>query len=93
MTSPRNWDSTEYATAIVPLGNRLDESPIEALDAYLTVESVNNGSLYVQSDEAVKNYGWIVKTVTWDNVSDPQFCWRRPRSIWLTSSSTTWSWS
>ena len=67
----RNWDSTEYATAIVPLGNRLDESPIEALDAYLTVESVNNGSLYVQSDEAVKNYGWIVKTVTWDDVSDP----------------------
>lgn len=67
----RNWDSTEYATAIVPLGNRLDESPIEALDAYLTVESVNNGSFYVQSDEAVKNYGWIVKTVTWDDVSDP----------------------
>ncbi len=67
----RNWDSTEYATAIVPLGNRLDKSPIEALDAYLTVESVNNGSLYVQSDEAVKNYGWIVKTVTWDDVSDP----------------------
>ena len=25
----RNWDSTEYATAIVPLGNRLDESPID----------------------------------------------------------------
>lgn len=67
----RNWDSTEYATAIVPLGNRLDESPIEALDAYLTVESVNNGSLYVQLDEAVKNYGWIVKMVTWDDVSDP----------------------
>lgn len=67
----RNWDSTEYATAIVPLGNRLDKSPIETLDAYLTVESVNNGSLYVQSDEAVKNYGWIAKTVTWDDVSDP----------------------
>ena len=55
----------------MPLGNRLDDSPIEALDAYLTVESVNNGSLYVQSDEAVKNYGWIVKTVSWDDVSDP----------------------
>lgn len=23
----RNWDSAEYATAIVPLGNRLDDSP------------------------------------------------------------------
>lgn len=68
----RNWDSAEYATAIVPLGNRLDESPIEALDAYLTVESVNDGSLYVQSDEAVQNYGWIVKTVNWDDVSDPE---------------------
>lgn len=67
----RNWDSAEYATAVVPLGNRLDKSPIETLDAYLTVESVNNGSLYVQLDEAVKNYGWIVKTITWDDVSDP----------------------
>jgi len=68
----RNWDSAEYATAIVPLGTRLDESPIEALDAYLTVESVNDGSLYVQSDEAVQNHGWIVKTVNWDDVSDPE---------------------
>ena len=68
----RNWDSTEYATAIIPLGSRLDDSPIEALDAYLTVESVNGGSLYVQSDEAVKHYGWIAKTVSWDDVSDPE---------------------
>ena len=75
----RNWDSTEYATAIVPLGNRLDESPIEALDAYLTVESVNNGSLYVQLDEAVKNYGWIAKMVNWDDVSDPQVLLEKAR--------------
>lgn len=68
----RNWDSTEYATVIVPLGNRLDESPIEALDAYLTVESVNNGSMYVQSDEAVAAYGWIEKVVNWDDVSEPE---------------------
>ena len=67
----RKWDSTEFATVIVPLGNRLDDSPIEALDAYLTVESVNQGSMYVQSNEAVAAYGWIEKTVTWDEVSDP----------------------
>mgnify|MGYP002987572688 FL=1 len=75
----RNWDSTEYATAIVPLGNRLDESPIEALDAYLTVESVNGGSLYVQSDEAVARHGWIAKTVNWDDVSDPQVLLEKAR--------------
>lgn len=65
----RKWDLTEFATVIVPLGNRLDESPIEALDAYLTVESVNNDSLYVQSSEAVASYGWIEKVIHWDDVS------------------------
>ena len=29
----KQWDSTEFATVIVPLGNRLEDSPIEALDA------------------------------------------------------------
>lgn len=67
----RKWDSTEFATVIVPLGGRLDDSPIEALDAYLTVESVNQGSMYVQSDAAVAAYGWIEKVVTWDDVTDP----------------------
>ncbi|MDD4429464.1 MAG: phage tail protein [Paludibacter sp.] len=65
----RKWDLTEFATVIIPLGNRLDESPIEALEAYLTVESVNNGSIYVRSSEAVASYGWIEKVIHWDNVS------------------------
>lgn len=67
----REWDSTEFATVLIPLGARLDKSPIEALDAYLTVESVNQGSMYIQSDEAVAAYGWIEKVVTWDDVTDP----------------------
>ena len=54
------------------MGNRLEDSPIEALDAYLTVESVNNGSMYIQSDEAVRVYGRIEKAVTWDDVSEPE---------------------
>ena len=66
----KGWDMSEFATVIVPLGNRLDNSDIAELDAYLTVESVNNGSIYVQSDEAVAEYGWIEKTVTWDDISD-----------------------
>lgn len=69
MDFTREWDSSEFATVIVPLGNRLEESPIEALDAYLTVESVNNGSIYVQSSDAVEEYGWIEKVVNWDDVS------------------------
>lgn len=68
----KSWDMSEFATVIVPLGNRLEDSPIEALDAYLTVESVNNNSVYVQSPEAIAAYGWIEKTVSWEGVSDPQ---------------------
>lgn len=76
----RKWDSTEFATVLVPLGDRLDDSPIEALDAYLTVESVNNGSMYIQSDEAVKAYGWIEKVVTWDGVTDPAVLLEKARA-------------
>lgn len=67
----RTWDATEFATVLVPLGARLDESPIEALEAYLTVASVNQGSIYVVS-EAVEEYGWIEKVVHWDDVTDAQ---------------------
>ena len=71
MDFTKNWDMSEFATVILPLGNRLEESEIEALEKYLTVESVNDGSKYVQSANAVKTYGWIEKVVHWDNVSTP----------------------
>lgn len=68
----RNFDWTEIATVIVPLGAKLEESPIEALEQHLTIESVNNGDDFIFSADAVKVYGWIVKTVIWDNVTTPE---------------------
>jgi len=65
----RNWDMSEFATVIVPLGNRLDESNIESLEAYLTVADVNSGSIYVVSSDAIEAYGWIEKVVNLDDVS------------------------
>lgn len=65
----KSFDMSEYATVIVPKGAMLEESPIEALEAYLTVESVNNGSIYVVSNAAVNTYGWIEKVVSWENVT------------------------
>lgn len=67
----KSWDETEFATVIVPLGARLSDSPIEALDAYLTVADVNSGSIYVKSDDAIASYGWIEKTVQFNDVTDP----------------------
>ena len=67
----RNYDISDIATVIIPLGARLDESPIEALDAYVTVESVNAGSKYVRNETAIQNFGWICQTVHWDDVTEP----------------------
>lgn len=64
-----NIDSSEIATAIIPLGNLLEEEVVEGLQTRLTIEAVNDGKDYVYSPEAVENFGWIYATVTWDGVT------------------------
>ena len=67
----RNWDMSEYATVIMPRGAKLDTSPIESVDAYLDVSSVNGGSRYVTNEDAIKMYGWIELVVDWEDVTEP----------------------
>ena len=71
LTFSKSWDYSDFATVVVPQGERLEESPIEALDAYLDVKSVNSGSIYVYDQNTVDNYGWIEVVVKWNDVSDP----------------------
>lgn len=52
----------DIATAIIPLGASTD-------DVRLTISSVNNGKDYVYDPTAVAVYGWIIKTVEWDDVT------------------------
>lgn len=65
-------DSSDIATAIIPLGKIQDDEIIEGLQTRLTIETVNNGKDYVYSEDAVAAYGWIVKTVTFDDVTTPE---------------------
>lgn len=67
----KDSDLSSIATAIIPLGARLEESPIKALEAYTTIESVNDGVDYVYDKEAVKRCGYIFQVVHWDNVTEP----------------------
>lgn len=61
--------ASDIVTAVIPLGARLEDvTEVEGLDAYLTIKDVNGGVDYVYSEEAVKSYGWIFKTVKWDDV-------------------------
>lgn len=66
-----NLSSADLATAVIPLGARLEESAIEGLDAYTDITSVNNGKDYVYIQEAVQRFGWEKKVVKWDDVTLP----------------------
>lgn len=66
-----NTTAADIATCCVPLGAKLDECPIEALEAYTTIESVNDGSDSIYIPEAVAKYGWVTKTVNFDDVHVP----------------------
>lgn len=62
----------ELATAVIPLGARLEESKIEALEAYTDITSVNGGKDYLCLPEAVENFGWVKKVIYWDDVTLPK---------------------
>lgn len=49
----------------------------ENLDEYVTVESVNNGSLFVQNSELISKYGWIERQHVWDDVEEPAVLLKR----------------
>lgn len=59
----------EIATAIIPLGAKIKNEDGEETEERLTVASVNGGKDYVYDEDAVEKYGWIFKTVTYDDVT------------------------
>lgn len=72
----KNIDSTEIATAIIPLGATLDEEDrtseaVEGLDERVTIKSVNDGKDYIYNQEAVDTFGWITQVITFDGVTSP----------------------
>lgn len=66
-----NMDLADIATAVIPLGATLDESPFEGLEVKLTIADANNGCDYIYNPDAVNNYGWIYKTVEYSGVTKP----------------------
>lgn len=67
----QNFDASDFVTAIIPLGAKLDESEFTALESRVTIEEVNDGRDYLYSSAAVFDYGWLEKTVIWDDVHEP----------------------
>lgn len=66
-----NVSASDLYTCVIPKGARLDESPIEGLEAYVDITSVNDGKDYLYSEDAVAVYGWNRCVVSWDDVTEP----------------------
>ena len=60
----------DIATAIIPLGAEVDDGDDTTDNSKLTIADVNGGKDYVYSKSGVELYGWIVKVVSWDDVTD-----------------------
>lgn len=67
-----NVSASDLYTCVIPKGARLEESPIEGLEAYVDITSVNDGKDYLYSEEAVAVYGWNRCVVSWDDVTQPE---------------------
>lgn len=61
----------DIATAVIPLGAKLKDEEGKDTDIRLTIAEVNNGLDYIVDEEAKAQYGFIVKTVIFDDVTDP----------------------
>ena len=62
----------DIGTAVIPLGAKLKDEEDKETDVRLTIESVNGGSDMLLDAEAVAQYGTIVKTVIFDDVTEAQ---------------------
>lgn len=61
--------ASEVYTAILPLGAELKNEDGEETGERLTIESVNGGKDFIQDDEAVQKYGFIMKVGDWTDVT------------------------
>lgn len=61
----------DIATAVIPLGAKIKDAEGNDTGRRLTVESVNDGLDVIVDEEAEAQYGRIVKTVVFDDVTEP----------------------
>lgn len=61
----------DIATALIPLGAKLQDEEGKDTGERLTVASVNDGMDYITDPDAVSRYGFICKSQVWDDVADP----------------------
>lgn len=59
----------DVATVVIPLGAKLKDAEGKDTDKRLTIENVNGGADFIEDASAISQYGTIVKTVIFDDVT------------------------
>lgn len=59
----------DVATVVIPLGAKLKDAEGKDTDKRLTIETVNGGTDFIEDASAISQYGTIVKTVIFDDVT------------------------
>lgn len=62
----------DVATVVIPLGAKLKDEEGNDTGERLTIAAVNGGADYVLNDSAIAQYGTIVKTVVFDDITDAE---------------------
>ena len=62
----------DIATVIIPLGAKLKDEEGKDTGKRLTIEAVNGGADFVLDDAAIAQYGTIVKSIVFDDVTDAE---------------------
>lgn len=73
----RTHKGGDIATVIIPLGAKLKDEEGKDTGQRLTIETVNGGADFVQDETGVAQYGVIVKSVIFDDVTDPEMLKQR----------------
>ena len=62
----------DIATVIIPLGAKLNDEEGKETSARLTINAVNGGVDFLEDADAIAQFGTIVKTVIYDDVTDAE---------------------
>lgn len=68
-------DASEVYTVLIPFGKKDDDGN------RLTIESVNGGKDWIQSDQGINLFGHITQAVSWDDVENPSELLTNARSL------------
>lgn len=68
----RSRKGEDIATVIIPLGAKVVDEEGKDTDKRLTIESVNDGVDFLEDSDAIAQFGTIVKTVIFEDVTEPE---------------------